>query len=395
MSKVGDFKILRAVRLPFLDTNEQVVHEAGTRSVQTLKKQAIKLFYRNVMISPLIDYAKQVKSPNFPQYWKVLQCCTTLQQSQNKYLTPTHRCGSRLCSICANIRTAKTVDKVYPLFDLNKKWGYLTLTRANKDLRSASAEKLRNVVIDMYWQLSKIRQRAKRKFGEIDAVITLEVQPEGYKRKKETKELYYGYYNPHFNIIAQYEHLEFIREEWLKLIICSEQNQKLKEVLPENLKESLLELVKYTMKGVTTFKKASKPFFINLEAVDTIMTALKGKRRLITWGCFYKKNIDKIEEAEIADLDLEKYIYNDIPITDIGNRVGLVDGKGILQSVTNEFIKTVYWEFDNRMCNYFYLDDWGDKHWLLDWKKIPEKPQVYFTIGRKKYQPEISTLILN
>jgi hypothetical protein len=392
MSKVGTFKILRAVRLPFLDTNEQVVHEVGTRSVQTLKKQAIKILYRNVMISPLIDYAKKVNSPNFPQYWKILQCSTTLQQSQNKYLTPTHRCGSRLCSICANIRTAKTIEKVYPLFDLNKDWGYLTLTRANKDLRGASAEKLKDVVLDMYCQLSKIRQRAKRMFGNIDAVITLELEQETYKRKKETGELYFGYYNPHFNIIAQMEHLKFIREEWLKLIICGEQNQKLQPISSDNLKSSLLELLKYTMKGITNYKKAS---FINLEAVDTITTALKGKRRLITWGCFYKKNIEKIEEAAIADLDLEKYIYNDIPITDIGNRVGLVDGKGILQSVTNEFIKTVYWEFDNRMCNYFYLDDWGDKHWLLNWKKIPEKPQVYFTVGPKKYQPEISTLILN
>jgi hypothetical protein len=392
VSKVGTFKILRAVRLPFLDTNEQVVHEVGTRSVQSLKKQAIKILYRNVMISPLIDYAKKVNSPNFPQYWKILQCSTTLQQSQNKYLTPTHRCGSRLCSICANIRTAKTIEKVYPLFDLNKDWGYLTLTRANKDLRGASAEKLKDVVLDMYCQLSKIRQRAKRMFGNIDAVITLELEQETYKRKKETGELYFGYYNPHFNIIAQMEHLKFIREEWLKLIICGEQNQKLQPISSDNLKSSLLELLKYTMKGITNYKKAS---FINLEAVDTITTALKGKRRLITWGCFYKKNIEKIEEAAIADLDLEKYIYNDIPIKDIGNRVGLVDGKGDLQFVTNEFIKTVYWEFDNRMCNYFYLDDDGDKHWLLNWKKIPEKPQVYFTVGSKKYQPEISTLILN
>jgi hypothetical protein len=229
-------------------------------------------------------------------------------------------------------------------------------------------------------------------FGNIDAVITLELEQETYKRKKETGELYFGYYNPHFNIIAQMEHLKFIREEWLKLIICGEQNQKLQPISPDNLKSSLLELLKYTMKGITNYKKAS---FINLEAVDTITTALKGKRRLITWGCFYKKNIEKIEEAAIADLDLEKYIYNDIPIKDIGNRVGLVDGKGDLQFVTNEFIKTVYWEFDNRMCNYFYLDDDGDKHWLLNWKKIPEKPQVYFTVGSKKYQPEISTLILN
>ena len=299
MSKVETFKILRAVRLPFLDTNEQVVHEVGTRSVQSLKKQAIKILYRNVMISPLIDYAKKVNSPNFTQYWKILQCSTTLQQSQNKYLTPTHRCGSRLCSICANIRTAKTIEKVYPLFDLNKDCGYLTLTRANKDLRGASPEKLRDVVLDMYCQLSKIRQRAKRKFGNIDGVITLELEQETYKRKKETGELYFGYYNPHFNIIGQMEHLKFIREELLKLIICGEQNQKLQPILPDNLKSSLLELLKYTMKGITNYKKAS---FINLEAVDTITTALKGKRRLITWGCFYKKNIEKIEEAAIADL---------------------------------------------------------------------------------------------
>jgi hypothetical protein len=37
------------------------------------------------------------------------------------------------------------------------------------------------------------------------------------------------------------------------------------------------------------------------------------------------------------------------------------------------------------MCNYYYIDDWADKHWLLNWKKIPEEPKVYFTIDMKEY----------
>jgi hypothetical protein len=384
MSKVKEirkFSILRAEKVPSLDTFEQVVHGAGSRSVQSLKKQALKIKYRNRLISTLIDYAVEVGSPNIAQYRSILKCSTTLEQTKNIHLTPTHRCGARLCSICSNIRTGKTMNELEPLFDMNKDWSYLVLTRKNSDLRNISPEDLRSVVDDMYIQISKIRQRAKRKFGEVDAIITLEVEQETYKRKK-TGGIYWGYYNPHFNIIGQHKHLEYIKEEWQKIIICREENQRLQRIEKDKMKSSLLELLKYTMKGITNYKKES---FINLRAVDTITTALKGKRRLITWGCFYNKKIEEIQDMSVDSLELTKYIYNDIPVKDTGDLVKLVDRNGDVRTTVSEFVKSIYWVYDYRMCNYYYIDDWANKHWLLNWKKIPEEPKVFFTIDMKQF----------
>jgi hypothetical protein len=273
------------------------------------------------------------------------------------------------------------MSKVEPLFDMNKDWGYLVLTRKNSDLRNISPEDLRGVVDDMYNQIAIIRQRAKRKFGEVDAIITLEVEQETYKRKK-TGGIYWGYYNPHFNIIAQHKHLEYIKEEWQKLVICSEENQRLQRIEKDKMKSSLLELLKYTMKGITNYKKES---YINLRAVDTITTALKGKRRLVTWGCFYNKKIEEIQDISVDSLELTKYIYNDIPVKDTGDFVRLVDKNGNVRKIVSEFVNSIFWIYDYRMCNYYYIDDWADKHWLLNWKKIPEEPKVYFTIDMKPY----------
>jgi hypothetical protein len=87
----------------------------------------------------------------------------------------------------------------------------------------------------------------------------------------------------------------------------------------------------------------------------------------------------------VDSLELNKYIYNDIPVKDTGDLVKLVDRYGDVRTTVSEFVKSIYWVYDYRMCNYYYIDDWANKHWLLNWKKIPEEPKVFFTIDMKEY----------
>jgi len=382
IEKVHKFSILSPKRRSFLDTSEQVVHGRKPQSVQSLKKQALKIKIRNSLVSPLLEYGISVDSPNVKEYWRSLKCCTILEQSQNKYLKPPERCGSRTCPICNNIRTAKIMERIMPNVDLAKKYGMLVLTRSNKDLEGADAIKLRNTIDRLYKFLSIIRQRVKRKFGNPDILISLEVGGEGYK-KRPTGGIYWGYYNPHFNLLGEYEVLQFIKAQWLKMVNCTEINQKLNEVKQEDIKKSVLEVVKYTTKGITDYKKGS---FINLEAIDTIITAIKGKRRIMTWGVFYKKAIKKIEDADINSLDLVKVPYYDLPVKDVGDFVDLHDSSGRFVTKVPEYAKSITWVYDNDTTNYHYLDEWGVRYDLLKWKKPPGEPLVYLFIGKQTFK---------
>jgi len=383
IEKVHNFSILRAGGRSSLETNEQVVHGGKAKSVQYLKKQALKIKLRNLVVSPLLDYAKSIDSPNIQEYYASLRCSTILEQSQNKHLKATHRCGSRTCPICNNIRTAKIMDNVTKRIDDSKTWGKLVLTRSNKDLRGANAQQLRGTINDMYKTLSIIRQRVKRKFGSADVLISLEIEPEQYKRDKKHNFLYYGDYNPHFNLFGDYEVLSFVKEQWLNMVDCTEINQNLKQIEKEDINKTILEVVKYTTKGITQYKSGS---FINLKALDNIITAMKGKRRIMMWGAFYNKAIKNIETADIDSLDLHKQVYYDIPVKDTGEFVDLLDSNNVLVTKVPSFSKNVTWVYNNETTNYHYLDEWGVNHSLLKWAKPPQEPGISFFIDKKTLQ---------
>ena len=363
-----------------LDTNAQVVHRGGEKSVQDLKKQLLRIKTRDAILSPLIDYAKIVDSKNLPEYWTAYNCSKELIQSDNVYLKSTHRCGSRLCSVCNNIRTAKMMDKFLPLIDDQEKWGFLVLTRRNRDLRYADSEKLRNVIKSMYSVLNRIRQRAKRKFPNVDCIISLEIEPEQYKRQKRDGKVYFGYYNPHFNIFGSQEVLLFIRDEWLKEIDCLQENQRYSPCF--DIKKTLLELLKYSTKGLVNFKSGS---YINVKGIDTIMSAIKNTRRIITWGRFFGKNIELIESKNIDAIELKKQYYKDLPIKDTGDFIKQYDTKNNYIKSVPEFKKSVLWFYDYKVCNYIYTDEWGEKHCLVKWKEIPKKSEFLVMVDKEPF----------
>lgn len=385
-----------------LDTSEQVNHLGKSPhgiSVQSLKKQAWKIAKRNSVVSPLLDYARDIDSPNQSEYYHALRCCTMLNQSENAFLKPTtHRCGSRLCVICNNIRTAKLIEQFLPKVDISKKWGLLVLTRSNTPLENADKDKLSEVIDDYYHKISVIKQRAKRKFKDFDTIITFEIQGEGYKQRKENGSFYWGPFNPHFNVFGNIEVLNFIRDNWLELnrkdeYKIDEKNQKLTildesyckskdKTLPEMLKKSLMEIIKYTTKGLTSFKNGQS---VNVKGLDIIISSMKARRRVMASGVFFNKKVEVVEVSSIDALDLNKVSYNDLKIRDTGSLVSMKNSKGEHVVFIPAFIKTVTWVFKPELVNYVYCDEWGIEYLLLKHEEPPILLKVKACVGKIPY----------
>lgn len=388
-----------------LDTNEQVnqVNHLGKFSkgvsVQSLARQAWKIAKRNAIVSPLLDYARAIDSPNQLEYVAALSCCTNLVQTENTYLKPkNHRCGSRLCNICNNIRTAKLIEQFLPKVDISKKWGLLVLTRSNTALEDADKETLSKAIDDYYHKIAIIKQRAKRKFKELDTIITFEIQGEGFKQRKENGSFYWASFHPHINVFGNVEVLQFIKDNWIELnekdgYKLTEVNQRLNvldesyckkknKTLPEMVRHSLMEIIKYTTKGLTNFKNGHS---VNVRALDIIISSMKARRRVMASGVFFNKKVESVEVLPIDVLDLSKISYKDLVIKDTGPLVSLENYKG--EHVVNvpQFIKTVNWIYRASIVNYVYVDEWGVEHLLLKHKEPPILLKVNACVGRVSY----------
>ena len=105
---------------------------------------------------------------------------------------------------------------------------------------------------------------------------------------------------------------------------------------------------------------------LNVEGLDNIITMMKGKRRMKTWGSFYNmnKSIADIETKNIQELDLNKVEYNDLPVKDTGEMIESLDFRGKPMEAIPSFVKRVFWEFCYRRMNYFYVDEFRTEYIL-------------------------------
>jgi hypothetical protein len=395
-----------------LDTNEQVrkspKKEVGSRggvaqepkegvSRNILRSKVGRMAYKFATISPLIDYAKEVESPNLVQYWSVLKCGSSLSQSQNKYLKQDFYCGSRLCSICSNIRSQKVADVVLSLIDMKKEWCMLTLTNSNNSINYDIDNLKQRLSVEDIW-FSKVRDKWRKRGGDYSAILSLEIVPPGYKKDKSGG-VYYADYHPHYHILTTKDFAQYLKAEWLKsfstaidinqrIDVVNERADKLKQSTTVVLRNTIREVVKYSLKACLPKMKKDGYSCLNVIGVDSIVTMMKGRKRFKKWGCFLnsKKEIDEIENKDISELDLTKVVYDDLPVKDTGELVENFDFRGNPMSMVPEFIKEVLWQYDNKKQNYYYLDDCGIEHCLTDYQK--KEIKIMVCKGREvvKYQ---------
>lgn len=395
--------LLRGRAGAFLDTNEQV-RNLGTcspsemgASVQTLSPKVGRMVYKHNLISPLLDYANKVQSPNIPEYIAVLKCGKELDQSENKYLKQRSYCGSRLCPICSNIRSRKVADVVLATIDLDKNWCSLTLTKSNKGLEFDLGKLQERLDYEQKW-FNRVRDRYRKQGGDFSSIISLEVVPPGYKYKGKSR--YYADYHPHYHILCTYEFAVFLKQAWLDEFKeeANEQNQVIK-VVGESLKKdesytialmkTIREVVKYSLKAClpkdkNDSEKSRRSYSINVKGTDELVTMMKGRKRFKKWGCFLRKakEIQEIETSAIDELDLEKVTYSDLPVQDTGEMIDLVNYNDEVLYTAPSFVKTVIWVYDYKRQNYYYVDEWGKEYELIKNLTI-KKYKIYVYEGDK------------
>lgn len=390
-------KIVKQGKTPYssngaaLDTNEQVGEKyrvPGSKSVNSFKFKALKIRTRNALMSRLIGYGLRVDSPNVAHYRAVERCCTAYEQKEGKYMKPHHRCGSKLCPLCSNIRTAKLMELYLPHIDTSRNWGFLTLTANNSSLMDCSPDELRKELTRRDRLLDNIRRRGIYEGRNMDCIVSREVTPEAYKVRKQNGSVYYAPHHPHFHIFGDYETLVWLRDEWIKDIDCTGENQVLKPVLSDDIRKTMKEVLKYSMKPIIVFddKKYEKKRSVNLKGVDDLMTAMKGKRRLSCWGIFYaiEKQSKKVEVSTIDELDLKKDLYYDLPVA---QSVSLHYSPGYVQAFYDWNVVGWYW--DQQQCNWMHRTSEGEEVWLFKWRKIPEPYELSCYVGKEKYKKDV------
>jgi hypothetical protein len=392
--------LLRGGAVASLDTNEQVRNLSTCSpsegvSVQTLSPKVGRMVYKHNLISPLLDYANKVQSPNIPEYIAVLKCGKELDQSENKYLKQRSYCGSRLCPICSNIRSRKVADVVLATLDMGEKWCSLTLTKSNKGLEYNLNKLQERLDFEQKW-FNKVRDRYRKQGGDFSAIISLEVVPPGYKYKGKSR--YYADYHPHYHILCTYDFAVFLKQAWLKEFEDANELNQVIKIVGESLKKdesytialmkTIREVVKYSLKAClpkdkNDSEKSSGSYSINVKGTDELVTIMKGRKRFKKWGCFLKKakEIQEIESALIDELDLEKVSYSDLPVKDTGEFINMVNYNNDIVCCVPSYKKTIVWIYDYKRQNYYYLDDWGVEYELI--KRVIKKYNVYVYEGEK------------
>lgn len=216
-------------------------------------------------ISRQIQPRKAFSGENYANFISKLQNCGNkvvileCKQCGNRHLVPIG-CGLRTCPYCASDRARKVYREIQEkIKHIQRKKGYrlkiITLSYGTEgDIRSA-IEKSKEAFKKIWHNLLE-----KESTG---AVITIELGEENLSVHLHC--LYYGPFIPRNDLIKEWKRLA---GKWYVDIRKAEGKKAIKEV------------IKYIGKGILNL-----PY----ETLFQIEIALKGVRRLVTYGIFYKR----------------------------------------------------------------------------------------------------------
>tara|TARA_R110002012_G_scaffold11112_7_gene49973 strand:+ start:63565 stop:64593 length:1029 start_codon:yes stop_codon:yes gene_type:complete len=253
---------------------------------EALKGRAKRKTITQIMMLNLITIAQQNGEPELEKsYWNTYYC-------QQNIITADGRlygkyCKNRFCTLCCANRKAEMINKYYPIMKDWKEPYFLTLT-----VKACNAQQLKAYINSMLSTFQKIieKHRKKHQRGKGKKLIGVKSLESNFNPVKNT-------YNPHFHIITKEKWMaEVILEEWLnrsKKGYTLRWSQNLQPV--HNLQTGLIEIIKYGSKIFTEpdLKKKAKETdtaYIYLRALDTILTAMKGKRIFDRFGFNAPKN---------------------------------------------------------------------------------------------------------
>ncbi len=271
--------------------NQVIVNGDGTdlSKKEALKGRAKRKTITQSMMLKLIDVAKENgEEEKIKGYWNTYYCQQRLITADGKLYGK--YCKNRFCTLCCSIRKAEIINRYLPTL---KKWNepyFLTLT-----VKSCNANNLPRYIKKMNLGLTRITAKYRKRYqrGKGKLLVGIRSLECNFNPIKKT-------YNPHFHVITKDKKTaEIIRSEWLKLWtpkFAQIQCQDLRKVY--DLESGLIEIIKYGSKIFTEpdLKKGAKQtetVQIYVKALDTILSAMKGKRIFDRFGFNCHKKIKK------------------------------------------------------------------------------------------------------
>lgn len=300
MSKVQNFSITqtftkdyspvlsdRPISAPFLlDTLAQLATPAPDKGLRggksVLLKRARSKYITNNITLKLADLDNARKK----SYYNTFHCCRQMVQ-QGKKVTSKY-CNNRWCLTCNRIRTAKLVNGyMKPLLQEMEDKYFVTLTIPN-----VPAEMLSETLDTMHSTFRAImktfEKQEKRSVGIKKRLV-------GIRKLETTFNPAAGTFHPHYhNVVEGKETAEALVDEWLKRY--PDANRAAQNVKPADA-GSVMELFKY-------FTKIATNKVVHIQALDTIIAAMRGRRVFQAMGI--KKNVS--EDIE----ELRSQIYADL-----------------------------------------------------------------------------------
>ena len=264
------------------EQNNIIVNGNGSdlNNSKALQGRAKRKTITQIMMLNLISIAQENGEPELERsYWNTYYCQQNIVTADGRLYGK--YCKNRFCTLCCSIRKAEIINKYYPVM---KDWNdahFVTIT-----VKSCKASQLPQYIKSMQDTLIKIigkhRKRNQRGTGlKLKGIRSLECNFNPLKK----------WYNPHFHLIVKEKWMaEVIVDEWLKR---SKPNYTLKWCQNiqkvTDLEKGLIEIIKYGSKIFTepdlkNRAKETETSYIYLKALDTILTAMKGKHIFDRFG---------------------------------------------------------------------------------------------------------------
>ena len=258
-----------------LDTSAQLRTDHPLKSLETLTRRAKAKFITSGLIFPLIDLDSDLKK----SYWRTWHCTSILLQDGQKITS--QYCNNRWCIVCNRIRTAKMIERYYPVIRSEILDGYfVTLTIPN-----VQGQRLKQVVSDMILNFQRIKDKMRnRDHVKIKGIRKIEIT---YNPDRDD-------FHPHLHILIEgMQPAVLLQNEWL--LRYPKAVDDAQDIRPSD-SNSIIELLKYTAKLVNkndyTRKDGKIQIGIHAAALDTIFKALYNRRTYQAFGIRLNLNED-------------------------------------------------------------------------------------------------------
>ncbi len=271
-----------------------------------LKGRAKRKTITQRMMLNLIAIAQENGEPELEKsYWNRYHCQQNIITADGKLYGK--YCRNRFCSLCCANRKAEMINRYYPIMKNWKEPYFLTLT-----VKSCKAHQLKTYINSLLKTFQKIIEKYRKRYqrGKGSKLVGIKSLESNFNPRSHT-------YNPHFHIITKEKWMaEVIKKEWLARSKKGYTAHWCQKILPiTNLETGLIEIIKYGSKIFTEpdLKNKSKEkntAYIYLKALDTILTAMKGKRIFDRFGFNAPKSSQKKKPLAKLLSDYREWEYD-------------------------------------------------------------------------------------